>query len=297
MSRLSEIETFVSIARSGSISAAARQLGIAKSAVSRRLSELEARLGTQLVVRSTRHSNLTDEGTGFLARAEAALDALNEAESAVRDARQTLSGTLRIAAPVSYGLTKLRQVFACYLHDHPDVTLQVDFSDRQVDLVREGFDLAIRIGDLADSSLIARKITSVRNCAVASPAFWDAHGRPATPEDLNQLPLLRYETDTPRPDIHFEGPDGRRGTISPPCRVRASNGEFLAQMAAEGLGFMVEPDFVIDDHLANGTLERIMTEYTWSGLDLHVVYPGTRLLTRRTEVFIETLSVALRSAS
>lgn len=295
MSRLNEIETFVSIARSGSISAAARQLGVAKSAVSRRLAELETRLGTQLLLRTTRQSSLTDEGRAFLSRAEVALDALDAAEAAVRDEHADLSGNLRVAAPVSFGLTKLRAVFATYLDMYPQVTLQVDFSDRQVDLIREGFDLAIRIGALADSSLVARKITSVRNCAVASPSFWHAHGHPHTPDALQDLPVLRYETDTPRPDVAYLAPDGQPGQISPPCRIRSSNGDFLAQMAAEGLGFMVEPDFVVDAYLADGTLERILTDHTWYGLDLHVVYPGTRLITRRAQAFMDVLSAALKS--
>jgi len=171
MSRLTEIETFIVIARTGSISRAAEQLGIAKSAASRRLSELEARLGAQLILRTTRQFSLTEEGQTFLTNAESALEALESAERTVRDDTQELSGPLHVAAPVSYRLTKMQPVFTQFLIDNPEVTLRADFSDRTVDLVQEGFDLAVRIGELADSTLIARKITTLRHCAVASPAF------------------------------------------------------------------------------------------------------------------------------
>lgn len=293
MSRLNEIETFVVIARTGSISRAAEQLGIAKSATSRRLSDLEARLGAQLIQRTTRQFSLTEEGQTFLASAEVALDALNDAERSVRDEVAELSGPLHVAAPVSYGLSKMQPVFTQFLIDNPDVTLRADFSDRTVDLVQDGFDLAIRIGDLPDSSLVARKINTVRHCVVASPTFWNAHGKPDAPEDLQHLPFLRYENLRNRQALTFKRPDGTKGSISPPQRVRASNGDFLAQMAVADLGFMVEPEFVAEPYLRSGELIEVLQDYDWFGLNLYAVFPPGRRPTRRTEAFVDCLQRAL----
>ena len=294
MSRLDEIETFVVIARTGSISRAAEQLGIAKSAASRRLSDLEARLGAQLIIRTTRQFSLTEEGQSFLSNADIALEALDNAERTVRDDAQELSGPLHVAAPVSYGLSKMQPVFTQFLIDNPDVTLRADFSDRTVDLVQDGFDVAIRIGDLPDSSLIARKITSVRHSVVASPTFWKGHGTPNEPEDLQLLPFLRYENLRTRQTIAFQRPDKSKGTISPPQRVRASNGDFLAQMAVAGLGFMVEPEFVADPYLQTGELIEVLPDHDWFGLNLYAVFPPGRRPTRRAEAFVSCLEQALR---
>lgn len=294
MARLDEIETFIVIARTGSISRAAEQLGIAKSAASRRLSDLEARLGAQLILRTTRQFSLTEEGQTFLANAETALEALDDAERNVRNDVQELSGPLHVAAPVSYGLTKMQPVFTQFMIDNPEVTLRADFSDRTVDLVQDGFDLAIRIGELADSTLVARKITTVRHCAVASPAFWQKHGLPSTADDINQLPFLRYENLQARNTLAFKHPDGTSGTISPPQRVRASNGDFLAQMAVAGLGFMVEPEFVVEDFLKSGELVEVLTDHSWLGLNLYAVFPPGKRPTRRVEAFVECLEKALR---
>lgn len=293
MSRLTEIETFVAIARSGSISKAALQLGVAKSAVSRRLSDLEARLGVQLILRTTRQSSLTDEGTAFLERADFALEALDEAELSVRDAATLLSGRLRVAAPVSYGLSKMQPVFTQFMIDNPDVTLHADFSDRNVDLVQDGFDVAIRIGNLPDSSLIARKITEIRHRAVGSPSFWKANGMPRRAEDLKDLPFLRYINLRRRDTIPFQRPDGTDGVINPPQRVQASNGDFLAQMALAGLGFMVEPEFVVEDLLASGELVEVLSDHGWFGLNLYAVFPPNRRPTRRAKVFVDCLAEAL----
>ena len=295
MSRLDQTETFLVIAHSGSISKAADQLGIAKSAVSRRLSDLEARLGVKLIQRTTRQSSLTEEGTAFLNRAELALEALDDAERSVRKEADQLSGLLRIAAPVSYGLSKMQPVFTQFMIDNPNVTLHVDFSDRQVDLVQDGFDLAIRIGDLPDSSLVARKITTVHHRAVASPAFWERYGIPKTPEDLGQLPFLRYVNLRRRGTVVFQRPDGSDGTITPPQKVSASNGDFLAQMAISGLGFMVEPEFVVDAHLAQGTLREVLSDHSWYGLNLYAVFAPNRRPTKRVQAFVDCLIAALQS--
>ena len=252
MNRLDEIETYIAIARAGSISEAARRLGIAKSAASRRLSELEARLGVQLVVRSTRQLTLTEAGAAFLERAERVLDELAEAEAEARAELSVLTGKLRLAAPLSFGLSRLAPLLADFMAAHPDIVVEADFSDRHVDLIREGFDLAIRIGALSDSSLIARKIAEVRQIVAASPDFWDQHGRPEHPDQLADLPCLRYLNPQGTGTISFSAPSGKTGSFVPSHRMLASNGDVNAMMASRGLGYLIEPDFIVEPLLANG---------------------------------------------
>ena len=276
MSQLEEIAAFVAIARAGSISEAARQAHLAKSVMSRRLSDLEARLGAPLIVRTTRRMALTDAGAAFLQRAERLLDDLGEAEAEVRADAVALAGRLRIAAPLSYGLSRLKPVVSDFMRRHPGVKMEIDFSDRQVSLVEEGFDLALRIGALANSSLIARKIAPVRSLAAASPAFWDQYGRPRAPSDLEKLPCLRY-ANLPRPEvIPYWAPGGARGEIAPPIRMRATNGDFLADLAVDGAGFLVEPAFIIEPYIRDGRLETALTDYAWSDINLYLIYPPTR---------------------
>ncbi|MFT5048595.1 MAG: DNA-binding transcriptional LysR family regulator [Porticoccaceae bacterium] len=293
MSKLDEMEAFVAIARSGSISKAAGKLGTAKSAMSRRLSDLEARLGVQLIIRTTRQLSLTDEGASYLERAEHALDTFADAENAVRNEKDQLSGTIRIAAPVSYGLSKLKPVFTAFMLDHPNVDMHVDFSDRNVDLVQDGFDMAIRIGKLEDSSLIARRVTSVQHRVVASPNFWKTHGVPESPADLEILPFLRYSNGRRRDKVEYSTAEGVKGTINPHQRANASNGDFLAQLAVAGIGFMVEPEFIVDEHLASGELEEVLSDHSWLALDLYIVFPANRRITKRTRVFADCVRTAL----
>ena len=293
MSKLDEMEAFVAIARSGSISKAATQLGTAKSAMSRRLSDLEARLGVQLITRTTRQLSLTDEGATYLERAEQALDTFADAENAVRNEKDQLSGTIRIAAPVSYGLSKLKPVFTAFMLDHPNVDMHVDFSDRNVDLVQDGFDMAVRIGKLEDSSLIARRVTSVQHRVVASPNFWKTHGVPESPADLEILPFLRYSNGRRRDKVEYSTAEGVKGTINPHQRANASNGDFLAQLAVAGIGFMVEPEFIVDEHLASGELEEVLSDHSWLALDLYIVFPANRRITKRTRVFADCVRTAL----
>ncbi|MEX0644452.1 MAG: LysR family transcriptional regulator [Parvularculaceae bacterium] len=285
MSRLEEIATFVAIAEAGSISRAAERLRIAKSAVSRRLSDLEARLGAQLFIRTTRRVSLTDAGAAFLGRARRILDDLEEAEAEAGEGHKALAGNLRIAAPLTFGLAHLKPVICSFVRTHPKVSVEVDFSDRRVDLVGEGFDIAVRIGALADSSLIARKLCSIRGVAVAAPGFWKKHGRPRHPRDLAGLPLLAYSNVARPSALQFWGPGGESGVVEPPVIMLANNGEFLIEIALGGGAFVVAPTFIAHEQLRGGALEAVLTDYEWSTSSLHVVYPPTRQPSARVRAF------------
>ncbi len=293
MDHFEELSIFVAIARAGSISKAAEQRNQAKSVLSRRLSELEARLGAQLITRTTRSLTLTDAGQIFLRRAERILDELSDAECEVKGTSAALSGRLRVAAPLSYGLTKLKPILSKFIKDHHDLKVEIDFSDRKIDLVEDGFDVALRIGVLTDSSLIARKVTEVGHSVAASPEFWKRHGRPEKPEDLADLDYLQYMNAKNRNVLYYWGPGGVKGHISPPTRVSASNGDFLADLAADGCGFMIEPNFILEPYLKSGALEAVLPQFAWSEMNLYLVYPPTRRIAAKTRAFSEAVIKAL----
>lgn len=289
MRRVEEAETFVRIARAGSITRAADQLGLAKSAVSRRLADLETRLGVQLFVRSTRKLALTDAGASFLARVSQILDDLDDAVSAASEGARSLSGTLRVAAPLTFGLLHLQPVITAFMARHPAVAVDVDLSDRNVDLIGEGFDVAVRIGVLADSTLVARSLCPVRHVAAASPSFWKKHGRPRHPLDLMTLPCVRYSNIARPGVIAWWGPGGESGAVEPPLRALCNNGEFLRAAAEAGHGFLVEPTFFLAESVAAGRLEAVLPDYAWSSARLHVVYPPTRQPSARVRAFADAV--------
>lgn len=293
MSRLDEIEAFVAIARAGSISHAAELRNIAKSALSRRLSDLEKRLQTQLITRTTRKLTLTDAGADFLVSAERIIDDLEQAERVASCQNRTLTGRLRIAAPLSYGVPRLKPIVSKFIHENPDLNIEIDFSDRQVDLISEGVDVALRIGVLPDSSLIARKVKALHHTAVASPAFWNKHGRPKKPADLQALPCLQYSNLRNPNILSFKSSNGDSGQISVSPRLLASNGDFLAAMATEGAGFLVEPFYIVEPLIENGLLEPVLPEYSWSEMNLYLVYPPSRLISAKTRAFSEAVIEAL----
>lgn len=289
MSRFEEIEAFVRIAHSGSISGAARVLRVAKSAVSRRLSDLEARLGVQLFARTTRSLSLTDAGARFLKRAEALLEDIEEAEGEASAAQTELAGTLKIAAPLSFGLIHLQPLISEFVRNHPKVDVEIDFSDRRVDLVSEGFDIAVRIGVLTDSSLIARKLCRVRSIVAASPDFWRKYGHPKHPHDLAKMPCVRY-SNVARPGVvSYWGPKGESGAIEPPIRLLANNGEFLMAMTQDGAGFVIEPTFFLHGAVRQHSLELALLDYEWMSSHLHVVYPPTRQVSARVRAFADAV--------
>ena len=288
MDRFEDLRAFVQVVESGNLTRAAQSLQVATSAVSRRIKDLEERLGTQLLQRTTRQMRLTASGEEFHARARDILAALDEAEAAVGDASRTLSGPLRVAAPLSFGQAHLKPILIEFAQAHPDLVLDVDFSDRMVDLVGEGYDLAIRIGRLEDSSLVARKLAEVRVVAAAAPAFWATHGHPKVPEDLTGLPALRYTGGAARYEtLAGRKPDGSKCEITVNWALRSTNGEFLRDAAIAGLGLTLQPSFILRDAVLAGDLVPVLTDHKWQSVTIYAVYPQTRHLTARARAFID----------
>lgn len=297
MRRLIGLETFVAVARAGTITRAAERLGVSKSVASERLAALEAQLGVALIARTTRASTLTEAGERLLVRAEAILGDIDEAVAEVAQGTARLAGRLRVAAPQSFGLTVLRDVVTGFARDHPDVALELDLSDREADLVEDGFDLALRIGKLPDSSMIARRLTRIHHVVVAAPAFWRAHGVPQTPDALAALPCMAYARGgRPRP-LRWTAPDGSTGEAEPRPSLVTTSGFMMAAGAEAGLGFAVLPGFLAQDGLDRGALEAVLTDHAWSDVALHVVYPPTRRPTARARAFEAAVTTHLREAS
>lgn len=287
MDRFEDLRAFVQTVESGNLTRAAEALQVATSAVSRRIKELESRLGTQLLQRTTRQMHLTAAGETFHARAVAILQALEEAEAEAGSENCALTGPLRIAAPLSFGESHLAPVLIDFVQENPGLELDVDFSDRLVDLVAEGHDLAVRIGNLRDSSLIARKLVDVRLVIAAAPAFWARHGMPTRPDDLVAMPALGYTGSERSDGWHWRAPDGTAGAAHMKSFLRSTNGGFLRDAAVAGLGVAILPSFIIHHDIAAGRLVPALTDHRWATATVHVVYPQTRHLSARARAFIE----------
>lgn len=289
MDRLESMETFIRVVEAGSISGAADRMDIAKSAVSRRIAELEERLGVQLFRRTTRRLNLTDTGRSFYERCVAIAADVEEAERAVSEAHGTLRGQLRVAVPMSFGLRHLRPAILAFARTNPEVTFDLDFNDRHVDLLAEGVDVAIRIAELSDSTLIARRLAPVASVVCASPDYLAQHGEPGTPADLVGHPCLVYGNAPDPQNWRYRGPDGAEGAVKVPVRLRANNGDFLAAAAIGGLGIARQPTFIVHEAIEQGQLVPLLTGYRWPTVYAYAVYPHTRHLSQRVRAFVDFL--------
>lgn len=290
MDRFSGMQIFVGIVEAGSITAAAERLSLAKSAVSRGLAELEAHLGVSLIQRTTRRLNLTDSGRAYYERCIGILADVAEADSAVSRSHGALKGRLKVALPLSFGLLHLAPLIQSFMTQHPDIRFELDFNDRQIDLMQEGFDLAVRIATLADSSLIARRLAPVRHVVAASPAYLARRGTPRAAAELAQHDCLAYSNVSDPGLWHFRGPDGQPGQVRVPVRLAASSGEFLLRAAVAGEGLVMLPTFYVHDAFRAQQLVPLLTDYRWPELAAYAVYPPTRHLSTRARAFVDFLA-------
>lgn len=289
MSELEEIRTFVQLVDAGSSTRAAERRGLAVSAISRRMKELEARLGVQLIQRTTRRMHLTDVGRTYYDRCVRLLADLAEAEAEVTERHASLKGRLKIAAPVSFGTAHLAPALSAFMHAHPEIEIVLDMSDRRVDLVEEGFDLAVRIGELADSSLMARRIAGMRHVVCAAPAFFEQHGKPRAPDDLEDMPGLCYG-NLQNPDIWtYRAADGLIGRVRVKPRLTSTNGDALREAAVAGLGVLCEPSFIVHSAVERGLIQPVLTDYRWYDMAIYALFPQTRHLSNKVRRLIDFL--------
>jgi len=289
MDRFGAMDTFIRVVESGSISGAADRMEVAKSAVSRRLKELEAHLGVELFHRTTRRMNLTESGRTFYHQAVRILDDVREAELATSQAHGQLRGTLKVALPMSFGLMHLGPAINDFLQQHPDVEFDIDFNDRTVDVMQEGFDLAVRIARLPDSSLIARRLASMNAVLCASPGYLERNGCPASPEALVEHRCLVYSLIRNYETWRFHDANGQLRTAKIQAYIKASNGEFLRDAAVGGHGIVLVPSFIAYQAIEQGDLVQVLSDFTQPQLDVYALYPQTRHLSQRVRAFVDFL--------
>ncbi len=288
MGQLEDMAVFTRVVDAGGISRAAEQLGIAKSAVSRRLVELETRLGTRLLNRTTRSSSLTEAGLSYYQRCIKIIDDVAELNALAKDSSRRLEGSINLAAPLSFGLLHLAPAIDDFLKLHPELSINVNFSDRQVNLIEEGVDLAIRIADLKDSSLVARKLSVIKTQLCASPEYLKKHGCPESIEELKQHQLLHYNLSNSS-SWKLTDKQGEQHLIPVKAKIEANNGDFLKDMAIAGHGIIMIPTFISWKAIADAELIPILTDYITPELNAYAVYPQTRYLSQRTRIFIDFL--------
>ena len=289
MLKTEEIQAFIHIVETTTMTAAAARLGVAKSAVSRRLAELEEHLGVELFHRTTRKLVLTETGQEFYTRCSQILADLEEAQHAVSQSHHELSGQLRVAAPLSFGVMHLGPAIVEFQRQHPNLHFDIDFNDRQIDLIQEGFDVGIRIAHLKDSSLIARKLANISTVVCASPDYIRQHGRPATPEELVDHPCITYSYLNNPSHWSFINKQGAEKIIKVPKFMQANNGSFLSSAGVAGLGILRIPTFIAYESIAKGVLIPILQDYSIAEVNAYAIYPPTRHLSQRVRCFIDFL--------
>jgi DNA-binding transcriptional LysR family regulator len=278
-----DLQTFVEVADSGGVSPAARRLGVSKSIVSRRLARLEADLGVQLLARTTRGAAVTEAGATFRDHAARVCAEIDEARETITPAGD-LRGRIRITASLSLGPTHFVPVITELARRHPLLHVHTSYSERFVDLVTEGFDCAIRIGNLPDSNLIAQRVGSLHGKLVASPGYIQKYGAPETPDELIDHQMLMQETET----LHFTDGD-KTVSVHPQGRFKADNGTALALAAVAGLGVAALPDSLVEDHLKSGALVEVMTRYHFPTVGIFVVRPPGHHPSRKVRILTELL--------
>lgn len=290
---LTDIVAFLRVAETGGFARAAERLGIDKSIVSRRVSRLEATLGTKLLTRGSSGTTMTEIGEAYFARVSSGLHEIEAAREAVASAMDELSGPIRMTAPVSFGIEHLAPAVADFARAHARIEMDVSFDDKAVDLIAGGFDLAIRIGNLPDSALVAKKLAPVRKVLLASPTYLAEHGRPSHPRDLATHAALLYANPGPglagSEQWRFRiGDDWERVRGKP--RLRADNGEMLRAAACAGLGVAVLPTFIAAPAIESGALEILLRDYPIEEGALHAVMPPGRASTARIRALVDFLT-------
>ena len=288
MDRFLEMRTFVQVVDTGSFVGAAEPLDMSKAAVSRYVADLEARLGVGLLHRTTRRLSLTEDGEVFYLRCKELLGGLDAAEAEVTARSGDAVGQLRVNAPVSFGILYLAPVWAAFKARHPQVSFDVTLSDRVVDIVEEGFDLAIRITQLQNSSLISRRLASARMVLCASPTYLARQGTPVHPSELVQHHILAYSYWSSRDEWAFDGPDGVVVVKTTPC-LRSNNGDTCRAVALAHEGIILQPSFMVGADLAAGTLVELCPGYRALEMGIHAVYSSRKHVAPKVRLLIDFL--------
>ena len=291
-----DMSAFVRVIEAGSLTGAAKRLGIAKSAVSRRVSQLEGRLGAALLHRDSRRLSPTEAGREFYGRARRILADVSEAEDTVRGLSGELRGKLRVAAPMAFGLRYISSAVVDFMVERPGVEVVVDLDDRFVDLVGEGHDLAIRIGGSRDSGLVSRPVAPCRFVVCASPRYLGAKGTPATPDDLADHECLSHANRPPAEQWRFRT-GGEWRSVRVAGRLNANNSDVLMEAAVAGLGIAVLPTFIAGEAISRGDLRVVLADFPLEAYGVHAVWPPGRGPSAKSRAFVDFLAGRFEGAS
>ncbi len=288
MDRFLEMQTFHAVVDAGSFVKAADALGLSKAAVSRYVVDMETRLGVRLLHRTTRRLSLTDEGQMFYARSKELLAELEEAEAEVTSRSEAATGLLRVNAPFTFGILQLAPLWGQFKALHPKVALDITLADRLVDLVEEGYDVAIRIATLASSTLVSKRLATTRMVLCASPAYLAQHGRPTHPSELAAHAVIAYVYWATRDEWRFDGPGGAVRVKTQPI-MGTNNGDTCRAAALAHQGVILQPSFLVGPDLAAGTLVELMPEYKSLELGIYAVYPTRKHVPAKVRALVDFL--------
>lgn len=289
MDRFQAISSFAKVVESGSFARAADRLGVSVSAMSRQVADLEAHLGVRLLNRTTRRLSLTESGRGFYERCVQLLADLEEAEEAIASTSVVPRGTLRLTASISFGSTYLAAAIADFRELHPQLRFDVALSDLAVDLVDEGLDLAVRIGDIGSQALIGRRVGVSQLVCCAAPSYVERHPAPGSPADLAAHQCLTYEYSSIGNQWRFTDAAGAVHEVGVSGPVHANSGAMLAALAVAGVGIILEPDFIVAADVRAGRLVRLLPEYAAPSMGIHAAYPSRRHLSAKVRAFVDFL--------
>lgn len=288
MDRFLEMQTFNAVVEAGSFVKAADALALSKAAVSRYVVELETRLGVRLLQRTTRRLSLTDEGQLFYARSKELLAELSEAEDEITSRNDAASGLLRVNAPFTFGVLHLAPLWGDFLRQHPKVKLDVTLADRLVDLVEEGFDVAIRIATLESSTLVSTRLATTRLVLCAAPQYLQLHGVPQQPDELASHAVIAYSYFSTHDEWHFEGPQGPVSVKTNPC-FHTNNGDTCRAAALAGQGIILQPDFLVGPDVASGALVELLPQFRTRAIGIYAVFPTRKHVSPKVRSLIAFL--------
>ncbi len=287
MDSLTDIAVFAQVVESGSFTAAAERLSLSKGVVSKYVSRLEHRLGARLLNRTTRRLSLTEVGRSFYERSRHALQEIEDAELEVSQLQGEPRGTLRVNAPMSFGVMHVAPAVPEFLEKHPELSIDMNLDDRKVDVIEGGFDVSIRISELPDSSLIARRVGPCRHAIVASPAYLERYGTPRHPDDLEKHNVLTYQYQSSAHEWHFQAPGQKPLLARVSGSMRMNNSLALRAALLNGAGVARMPTFVVGRDIQEGTLRPLLTSYTTLEVSIYLVYPQKQFLAPKVRAFVD----------
>jgi len=294
MDRLTEMEAFATVVDQGGFTDAARKMGISKSAVSKHVSSLESRLGARLLNRTTRRVSPTEIGLAYYDRARRVLNDAGEADALVSSMQSAPSGLLRISVATDFGVNHMSPILGDFLADYPDITVNMVLNNRYVELISEGFDLAIRIGEMEDSSLRARKLTETAKRLIAAPGYFEQYGRPEKIDDLNEHKLLHYSNQSAGNVWKLTAPSGEKRQVRTQGWLTVNDGQSLLNACVSGLGIAYLPSFLYAEALAEGLVEEAMPALPPESQGIYAVYPPGRYTQPKVRTFIDFLVEAFK---